>query len=107
MSEQNRLGLQFKNQADRRPSRLDLPLLVYRRDKGSFAPHNEICPYCQGLGVVDPDEARKKIAAVKPQARPRKRRPKHLSNAPALPVGPESLASAERDRASLQREEPE
>ena len=85
-SQKNRIGLQFENQPGELPSRLDLPLLVYRRDQRSFAPHHEICPYCKGLGVVDPDEARKKIAVMKPQARPRKRRPKYLSNAPALPV---------------------
>src|SRR5437588_3202613 len=84
LSEKNRIGLQFENKPGELPSRLDLPLLVYRRDKRSFARHHEICPYCKGLGVVDPDEARNKIAVMKPQARPRKRR--YLSNAPALPV---------------------
>ena len=30
MSEQNRIGLQFENKPGELPSRLDLPLLVYR-----------------------------------------------------------------------------
>ena len=68
LSEKNRIGLQFENQAGKLPSRLDLPLLVYRRDQRSFAPHHEICPYCKGLGVVDPDEVRKKIAVMKPHS---------------------------------------
>lgn len=73
MSEENRLSLHFDKQGTPRlPSRLDLPLLVYRRHTQSFAPQNEICPYCQGLGVIDPGEARKKIAVVKPHARARK-----------------------------------